>query len=115
MIIEPTGRVIDLAFDRNLDLKTVPVHPSALVAFRRFRQRLGGFELKIFCQPDAHSGTWHFSHALSSRPAQTARDLSVAKLVTQPKCIGHSDVNAVLSRKRFRRLPGPRRAAPTSG
>src|SRR5882724_3767037 len=54
VIVDPAGRRIDLAFDRNLDLETVSVHSAALVALGRFRQGLGRFELKIFGKAHAH-------------------------------------------------------------
>src|SRR5947207_12631003 len=55
VIVKPAARGIDLALHGNLDFETMPVHSPALVAFRRIRQRLGRFEIKIFCQSDAHS------------------------------------------------------------
>ncbi len=47
VIVKPAGRWIDGAFHRNLDFETVPVHPPALVALGRIRQRLGRFKIKI--------------------------------------------------------------------
>ena len=54
VIVKPAARRIDLALHGNLDSETMPVHSPAFVAFRRIRQRLGRFEIKVFGQSDAH-------------------------------------------------------------
>jgi len=54
VIVNPAGRGLRFAFDGNLNLEAVPVHPAALMAFGRFRQRLRRFKLKVFREPSAH-------------------------------------------------------------
>lgn len=54
VIIKPAGRRIDVAFHRDFDFETVPVHPAAFVTLGRIRQCLGRFESKIFYQANPH-------------------------------------------------------------
>jgi hypothetical protein len=58
MIVKLSGRGIDVAFDRDLDLETVSVHSPALVAFRCTRKSLGRFEGEIFGQTNAHGADY---------------------------------------------------------
>ena len=79
VIVKPAARGIDFAFHGDFDFETVPVHPAAFVAFRRVRQSLRRLEAKFFCQANAHRvAKSHWSLRVSSRAAQTARDLTVA-------------------------------------
>ena len=57
VIINPADLRIDIALDRNFDLKTVSVHPPAFVALRRFGQSLRRFKSEIFRQARAHNQT----------------------------------------------------------
>jgi hypothetical protein len=76
VIIKPSGRWIDCAFHGDFNLETMSVHPSALVALRRFGQRLCRFKGEIFGQANAHFGaTSHCSLRVSSfRPAAAGRN-----------------------------------------
>ncbi len=56
------------------------MHPPAFVALRRIGQRLRSLESEIFGQANAHCRrTSHCSLRVSSRAAQTARDLTIAR------------------------------------
>ena len=48
MIVNPSDFWIDIALDRNFDLKTVPMDASAFVASRGMGQSLGRFKSEIF-------------------------------------------------------------------
>ena len=54
VIVNPTGLWIDLAFDRDLQFKTVPMHPTAFVSFRGTGQSLGRFEGEILGESRSH-------------------------------------------------------------
>jgi len=48
MIVNPPNFWIDIALDRNVDLKTVPMEASAFVPRRSIGQSLGRFKSEIF-------------------------------------------------------------------
>src|SRR6188474_744902 len=54
VIEEPARCRIDLTFDGNLDLETVPVHTAALMTSGDVWQRLRGLKRKIFGEPNSH-------------------------------------------------------------
>jgi len=68
MIVNPSDFWIDLALDRNFDLKTVPMDASAFVARRGIGQSLGRFKSEILRQPGSHNSEDTIAlPALSSR------------------------------------------------
>lgn len=70
MVVEPAGRLVDFAFDRDLHFEAVPMHLPALMTLRGARKGLRGFEHEVFGQSNfhrkrrlaqkLHSGLWIF-------------------------------------------------------
>lgn len=54
MVVNPANFFIDLALDMDLHFEAVSVHLTAFVVLREARQRVGGFEAKIFDESGAH-------------------------------------------------------------
>jgi hypothetical protein len=68
MIVNPSDFWIDVALDRNFDLKTVPMDASAFVAGRGIRQSLRRFKSEILRQARFHESEDTIAlPALSSR------------------------------------------------
>jgi hypothetical protein len=61
MIAEISRRLIFHPFDRNLDLKTVPMH---LIATCDVRHRLGSFKTKFFSEDNLHKQTASYKQVL---------------------------------------------------
>src|SRR4029453_11839712 len=79
-IVNASDFWIDVAIDRNFDLKTVPMEASAFVASRGIRQSLGRFKSEIFRQT--------YSHLSDSALGRAPDEFVHLKLKTNIQAIG---------------------------
>jgi len=73
MVINPSNLWVDITFERDFNLKTVPVDTTAFVSLRRVGQCLRRFKSEIFGQSCSHGRKNTSSSRLRTGVWQTKR------------------------------------------